>query len=373
MPLISNTPSVSRQEIARAVLRYGTATRQQIGRVVRLSPARITTHARWLLDHDLLRIQRTRLPHADRPVEHLSLNPESGTGLGLLVDATRVSAHVVAFDASPLADHVIPVARSDRVHVAQAITEAIRWASKVAATMERQIDAVCMAVDGHVGLHTGLVVYDIEGVSDWRPCDLQKTLEVFCTFSPSDTRHFCSCPVIMCKVKGHAEQLNVFHKVGYFDFNGRRFRDGKLDNGRVSRGYMGIDGGVLHISDSDEGPLCFCGRRNCLAQLLETGQPIPVDRLARHVAQFACRQKLKHVAIEWHQNPDKVRNALLEAGIASVTAVDDPIAVSLRGLRRFAAEVSSDLVIARCLGKEKGSGLDATRLSRDLRKPKALA
>jgi hypothetical protein len=143
----------------------------------------------------------------------------------------------------------------------------------------------------------------------------------------------------MSKMIGLSSQEQRDDRIGYAEFLGHHsFHISSMRKGEVCLGRHGTTSSWLHESVSDDGPVCYCGRRGCLADLLQSGRLRDVRVLADAFVKFLQRIEVDALALEWQgKEKDWLEGRLREAGFRIYPIVNGRD-IALHGLRILTAQ-----------------------------------
>jgi hypothetical protein len=333
-----------RKSLAGKVLLKRQATRLELSRETGLCAASVTNHTRWLIQHGFLTSTPIRLPEVKRSVDQLQINGGRATALAIQVRKDRVEAQLLGLDAEVLAQSAAPVAAATQHAVLAAIVAAVTEAKQWSGAHGYNIDLAGMSVCGTVAAEDG-IIFGIDGVPQWRPC---QPLEILPAMQAIPVLHVWT--QVMSKMVALAATVGQDDRIGYVEFLGRSVHIASMRQGEVKLGRHGSPGSFLHVSVNNEGPLCYCGRHGCLADLLESDRPIDDHVLADAFIGVLKRIKVDAVGLEWQGETQWLEHRLAESGF-KVHHVAGGRGLALRGLAILTAQAS----LARKLSAGHGS------------------
>lgn len=332
---------VARQALARKVLLRRRATRSELSRDTGLCAASVTHHTRWLLRHGFLTSTPIRVPDVKRSVDQLRVNGDQGTLLAIHVHSHQIQAQVLGLDAQPLTDFLVPVEEATQREVLAAVSRATQQAKHWAAGQGRGIDFAGMSVCGTVATEDSMV-FGVDGVPQWQPCQPRLMLPAFEGIPALNV-----WTQVMSKMVGLSAAQRRDDRIAYVEFLGGSFHIASMRQGEVWLGRHGSTSSFLHESVSDSGRVCYCGRRGCLADLLESGEPVDVRILADAFVGLLHRVDVDALGLEWQGEKDWLVRRLTEAGI-QVYVIDDGRNAALHGLRILTAQALLAHQLAHC-------------------------
>ncbi len=321
----------AREWLARRILLRRKATRLELSHDTGLCAASVTKHTRWLLKHGFLTSTPIRIPDVKRPVDQLRVNARQGTALALLVCHDQVDGQVLGLDGQVLAEFAAPVEHPTQHGVLAAVSAATNQAREWAMAHGRPIDLAGMSVRGTVASEDG-IVFGLDGVPQWRPCQPKLMLPAM-----------QGIPVlqvwtqVMSKIVSLSALEGREDRFGYVEFLGRSFHIAVMREGEVKMGGHGTTSSSLHESVSEDGPLCYCGRRGCLADLLESNRPLDERVLSDAFIRFLNRIKVDALGLEWQGDQDGLQRRLTESGF-KVSPISNGHELAARGLRMLIAQ-----------------------------------
>ncbi len=322
--------TVARDTLARRVLLRGSCTRVELCDDTGLCAASVTNHTRWLLKQGFLTSRPIRVPSVNRSVDELRVNASRGTALAIHVRRDLVEAQVIQLDTHVLKEFSAPVAAATQAAVLSAVCAAVEKAREWAASEGYAIDLAGMSISGTVASEDG-VVFGVDGIPQWRSCQPQQILP---TLANIPVMHVWT--QVMCKMIGLSSTCRREDRVGYVEFIGRSFHVASMRAGQVRYGLHGSTSAFLHVSVRDEGPICYCGRRGCLADLLESDRPIDEHLLADTFIEALRQLKVDAIGLEWQGDSAWLEKRLEDSGF-TVYGISDGRGMALRGLSLLTA------------------------------------
>jgi hypothetical protein len=311
------------------LLLLGSTTRRELGESTGVSLASISNQIRWLMEEGFLVTRRFRTPNAKRPTEELQIAPQRGQGAILSLRLDRVVGELLWLDSMVASRVEEPVAEASQRGVCDALGRA---AAKLHAAAEQPIAVAVLAASGCISNEDG-IIFTFDGLPDWEPCQPWLVLP--------EVRRFARVSVftnVMCKLHGLAAALKQDDQIAYAEYERGQFQVASLRNGRPFLGYHGTRSAYLHQSVSETGPVCYCGRRGCLSQLLREGRADPAV-LAKAFVRFAKAIRVRNIGLEWTGAIKPVASELQRAGV-SMHAQHSAEEMLFKGLRMLAAEAA---------------------------------
>ncbi len=320
----------ARQSLTRWILLKRKATRSELVTDTGLCAASVTNHTRWMIEQGLIKSTPTRVPDVKRSVDLLQLNPDNGVLMLIDLQAHQVSIALLDIEGQPLylLDRPIeqPTQREIFKVLGQSVLEMRQWARDA----DRNIDHAGMCVHGTMVSNS--LIFSIDGVADWRPCEPKLILRPL-----NDIPKMDIWTHIMCKLLGFASQQKTDDQIGYVEYRDNNFHIATLRKGKVCLGTHGTTSSFLHESVDELGPTCYCGRKGCLAHLLESGCQVDPRLLANTFIQIVNRIRVSTLAMEWDGAREWLQIKLEESGY-NTHWIDDGKAMVLDGLHILTAQ-----------------------------------
>lgn len=331
----------ARREIAGRTLVRRKITRAEIASLTGLSLASVTLHTRWLLENRFLKAHTMRVDSSKRPIEELRIDPDRGTGVAIQISADTIRAEVIAADDTILHHISQSVSSHTQRHLLEAISILAERSWDWVARNRRKENVVAgLSVPGTVAIHEG-IIFTLDDVDQWEPCQPYEILPAFKPFTAVHT-----WTQVLCKCYGLAAELRTDDRLCYVEFDGQRFRVAALKRGEEGLGRHGTSSHELHRKVADDGPLCYCGRRGCLAALLKQGES-DERILGTAFCDYIASLNVDHIGWEWAKSPEWLVPALRKQGL-TVHVTQDAYARTGEGLR---------LVIANSIHQHAVQGL----------------
>ena len=296
----------ARQSLTRWILLKRKATRSELVSDTGLCAASVTNHTRWLLERGLLKSTPIRVPDVKRSVDMLQLNPEHGILLLIDLQAHRVLCRLLDMDGQILVEYDRPVTTATQHEIFKTLNQAVHDIRQWAHDAGRIIDQAGMCVHGT--MISNSLIFGIDGVDHWKPCEPKLILR-----SLKDIPKMDIWTHIMCKMYGFAAMRQTDDQIGYVEYGQGNFHIATMRKGDVRLGTHGTTSSFLHESVDEFGPECYCGRRGCLASMLESGHSVDPRQLANTFIQIINRIRVSTLAMEWYGDPDWLRIKLQES------------------------------------------------------------
>jgi predicted NBD/HSP70 family sugar kinase/DNA-binding transcriptional ArsR family regulator len=265
-----------------------------------------------------------RAPGAGRPATPVSLNPEAGTCVGLLIGSEHMQLIVADVSHAVLSERQV-VLEPD-FSPAEAAGIAARMLAEAYAGQNLSRDTVLgvgIALGNPVNPHDGRMLR-AGGMPSWAGLDIKATFEP-ALGHPVLADNESNCSAVAEMMWGAA--------VGHEDFVlftlDKGIGGAIVSHGRVITGAAGAAGEFGHMSLDPDGPLCRCGNRGCLE--VYAGLRVP---LALAEARFGRLVGIDELI------------ALARAGDRGcLRLIEDTAAVAGRGLGLIGAAINPPLVV----------------------------
>lgn len=327
----SSSQSAHFEEVCRRIFRHllqrKESCRQYISSHVILSAASATNYTRWLSEHGFLDSRSVKGSSSKRPVEWIRLRADRVVSIALSVSSKSVRAELVDGCGGRIWSVERPLQDHCQTEVMQAMSAVVESCLAQAEEREKHCGFAGLSVSGTVGYG---IVFSLDGIHDWRPCIPTDLLAPFANLPKAEvwTR-------IQCKLEGFAEGRLENRSLGYFEWDGGRFRMATMRNGSVVDGRNGTVSSRLHQSVEKEGSLCYCGRANCFVALLETGEA-RCDHVRSVLESLTREDGMEAAAVEWRAEGEPLASGPDDA--TDLVAVDEPQNFALIGLRHLCTE-----------------------------------
>ncbi len=268
--------------IVRALSARGSLSAAQIARLTGLAKSTVSMALAELRRADVvIEIGSDAAGSVGRPATTLSLNPEAGTCIGLLIGQSEIQVIVADVAHNVLTDTSLNLERDyDPEHAIRLIRELISDAYAEQWRSQAGLLGVGIAVGGPVSNSSGEVMRG--GIPRWTGINLQ---EVFGPIfdAPVFIDNESNCSAIAEMTWGAAQGFDDF-VVFTLDLG---VGGAIVSGGKVLRGIAGGGGEFGHVVLDPDGPLCRCGNHGCLevyASFIE-----PLDEARRHFGQPGLR------------------------------------------------------------------------------------
>jgi predicted NBD/HSP70 family sugar kinase len=215
-------------------------------------------------------------PRAGRPPSSVALGPSLGVGVGINVTADTIHVGVGNVGLEVLAERVV---RPEEFRIGGDVAASLDLAAKTVAEVladggiaPSQVIGGALGVAGPIDIRDGSV-RPTSYLPAWigqRPAAALGHLVDFPVVLENDGSLSAFAEAVSGAVTGAAQVL-------YVEAPGP-VGSGLIINGRVYRGAYGGAGEIAHMIFETGGELCFCGRRGCLAMVIDPG------KLVREVA-----------------------------------------------------------------------------------------
>lgn len=273
-----------------------------------------------------------------RPGTILTLNPATGTCVGLLLGPTFIDLTIADVSHAVLLERTIEIEQDYSVEKGlAAVVDLVENAYEETGLARDRLLGVGVAVPGPVDFHTGRVLRS-SMVPVWAGTDVRALFaSALQTSVFVDNESNCAAIAEMTwgAARGHSEFLYCKLDVG--------IGGALIVNNQILRGIAGAAGEVGHMIFDPNGPLCRCGNRGCVElyagwnAVIEPakgrfGPNVRFHTIAEHAinGDVGCRRLIEDVAL------------VAGRALASVCAVLNPPLIVLGG-RQLQAE---DILLA---------------------------
>lgn len=293
--------------IVRALSERGGLSATQIAGITGLAKSTVSTALSELRRSGLVieseSSETGREASVGRPATLLTLNPEAGTCVGLLIGFDHIQVIVADVSHAVLFDESIQVEVDySPEYAAELVRELVAKAYALPGFSKDHLLGVGLAIGSPIDPSSGRVLR-AGGVSTWAGLDVRTIFEpaldrpIF-----ADNESNCSAIAEMTWGAAVGEEDFVLYTVDL------GVGGAIVCNGRVLRGVAGAAGEFGHISIDPEGPLCRCGNRGCLelyasfreplALARRRHGPISIEEVARRARQgdVGCRRLIEDTA-----------------------------------------------------------------------------
>jgi predicted NBD/HSP70 family sugar kinase len=265
-------PNTVAGRIVRILSEYGALSATQIARISWLAKSTVSTALSELRRSGMV-VESSeaegRAGGVGRPATLLTLNPQAGTCVGILVGFDHIQvivadvSHAVLFDESVQVDDDY-----SPEHAVEQVRGLVAKAYDVPGFSKESLLGVGIAVGSPVNPTSGRVLR-AGGVPTWAGIDIRTIFEP--DFDrPVFADNESNCAAIAEMTWGAA--------VGHEDFVLYTIDLGVggaiVSHGQVLTGVAGAAGEFGHISIEPEGPLCRCGNRGCLELYASFKEPL---------------------------------------------------------------------------------------------------
>lgn len=232
-------------------------TRTTLAHLTGLNRATITRLMRELIDGELVHENGLQASTTGRPAIPLKLNPDAGYIIGAEISFDSVTAIVTDFSPTIVWRQQVEVNLQERLEdiierVCGILEEARDWATQHAP----RLFGLGIGVPGLVDTHSGTLLFAPN--LHWTDVPIRQILED-CLNIPVFVDNVASASALGESYLGVAQD---YHNVLYLSTQGGlggRF----VINGNILRGAGGFAGEVGHMSVSNTGRRCNCGRIGC--------------------------------------------------------------------------------------------------------------
>ncbi len=247
--------------IVRMLTERGALSASQLSRLTGLAKSTVSTALAELRRTGMVvEVGSDSAGSVGRPAMALTLNPNAGTCIGILVGQTEIQVIVADVSHTVLADRTVPLEPGyEAALAAELIRDLIAAAYKNQWHSPEGLLGVGVAVGGPVNPVNGRVLR-AGGMPDWAGVDLSEFLAPIFPGVPIFCDNESNCAAIAEMTWGAAQ--------GFEDFIVYTLDLGVggaiVSGGRVLRGIAGGAGEFGHVVLDPDGPLCRCGNRGCL-------------------------------------------------------------------------------------------------------------
>ncbi len=325
-------------DIVEHILDFRSLTRQDLCGALEVTPGAITKYVHWLHERELLVRELTPRSWSKRPVEDLSINPDAGSGLALMITGEWVDAQWILLDGT--------VQRTWREAVCARTQRCVL--GTLSALVERALsemfgtpDMVGVAVRGFAANDT---IFEVEGIDDWVPCQPGLILKPLESLEVA-TVH----PETQCRMCGFAREHGITDELAYVQIVDGAFHIAAIHHGRSILGGQGTTSPLVHQTVSDSDTQCICGRTGCLANHIRQGDA--TDAMLAH----GLYRVLEGIGIDQVALDVEPRHAGLAAALSDRSfrvheiGADSGI-FALRGLAHFTAKDALRAIVHRRQG-----------------------
>jgi predicted NBD/HSP70 family sugar kinase len=274
--------------IVRALSQKGSMSAREIGESTGLAKSTVSTALSQLRESGVVidnGHDNPRAAGAGRPATPVSLNPEAGTCVGLLIGSEHMQLIVADVSHAVLSERQVVLEPDFSPAEAAAMADRLLAEAYAEEGLSRDtLLGVGIALGNPVNPHDGRMLR-AGGMPSWAGLDIKATFEpALRHMIIADNESNCSAVAEM--MWGAA--------AGYEDFVlftlDKGIGGAIVSHGRVITGAAGAAGEFGHMSLDPEGPLCRCGGRGCLEvyaglrvplALAEErfGRPVTIDQM----------------------------------------------------------------------------------------------
>ena len=319
-------PNTAAGRIVRVLSEYGALSATQIARISGLAKSTVSTALAELRRSGMVvenAESEGRATGVGRPATLLTLNPQAGTCVGILIGFDHIQVMVGDVSHAILFDESIQVEMDySPEHAAELVQGLVKKAYGTAGFSRRSLLGVGIAVGGPIDPTSGRVMR-AGGVPTWAGIDI-RTIFAPALDRPVFADNESNCAAIAEMTWGAA--------VGHDDFVLYTIDIGVggaiVNRGHVLTGVAGAAGEFGHISIDPDGPLCRCGNRGCLELYASFREPLAL-----------AAQRFGPIGIE-----DVTRRAR-EGDVGCRRLIEDAAEAAGRGLGIITATVNPGLIV----------------------------
>jgi predicted NBD/HSP70 family sugar kinase len=314
--------------IVRALSERGGLSAAQIARTTRLAKSTVSAALVELRSAGIVvesaSLDLPRGVSVGRPATVLTLNPEAGTCVGILVGLEHIQVIVADVSHAVLTDKTTYLEPDySPQHAAELVR---RLVSESYAERSLSLDTmlgVGIAVAGPIHPTTGRVMR-AGGVTTWAGTDIRTIFEpaLDCPiFADNESNCSAIAEMMWGVARGHEDFVLFTIDLGV--------GGAIVSRGHVLTGVAGAAGEFGHISIDPEGPLCRCGNRGCLELYASFREP-----MAHAERRFGRRLGI-----------DEVVAIALEGDVGCRRLIEDTATIAGRGLGIIGAAINPRLVV----------------------------
>lgn len=247
--------------IVRTLSERGALSAAQLARLTGLAKSTVSTALQELKRTNMVvETGSSSAGSVGRPATSLTLNPEAGTCIGILVGQTEIQVTLADVSHSVLFDQTVELELDySRDEARGIVQDLIADAYKGQRLKRSGLLGVGIAMGGPVNPVNGRVVR-AGGMPTWAGIDLRELFEPMFDGVPIFCDNESNCSAIAEMTWGAAQ--------GHDDFIvytlGLGVGGAIVVGGKVMRGIAGGAGEFGHMVIDPHGPLCRCGNRGCL-------------------------------------------------------------------------------------------------------------
>jgi predicted NBD/HSP70 family sugar kinase len=312
--------------IVRALSQWGPMSAREIGQSTGLAKSTVSTALNELRRAGMVvdNVESARSTGVGRPATTVSLNPEVGTCVGLLIGAEHMQLIVADVSHAVLADRTIyPDPDFSAAEAARMAASMLDEAYEANGLSRDTLIGVGMALAGPVNPQDGKLLR-AGGMPDWAGIDIRATFEPALQQSViADNESNCSA----------VAEMTWGAAVGSDDFILFTLDKGVggaiVAHGHVITGIAGGAGEFGHMSINPEGPLCRCGNRGCLEVYASLREPLAI-------------------AAQRYGRPMTIADLVLKAqqgDVGCLRLIEDTAAIAGRGLGMIGSALNPPLIV----------------------------
>lgn len=320
-------PNTAPGRIVRVLREYGSLSASQIARITGLAKSTVSTALSELRRSGMV-VESAgtdvgRNAGVGRPATLLTLNPQAGTSVGILVGFDHIQlmvadvSHAVLFDESVEMEYDYSPERA-----AEVVRGLVAKAYDVSAVSKDSLLGVGIAVGSPVDPTSGRVMR-AGGVPTWAGMDIRTIFQSdfeLPVFADNESNCAAIAEMTWGAAVGHENFVLYTIDLGV--------GGAIVSHGQVMRGVAGAAGEFGHISIEPDGPLCRCGNRGCLELYASFREPLTLAR-----SQYGA------LSIE-----DVARRAA-RGCVGCRRLIEDTAEAAGRGLGIITATLNPDLII----------------------------
>ena len=314
--------------IVRALSERGGLSAAEIARTTRLAKSTVSSALSELRRAGIVvesaSLELPRGVGAGRPATLLTLNPEAGTCVGILVGLEHIQVIVADVSHAVLADKTVYLEPDySPQHAAELVRRLVDEAYGERTLSMDTMLGVGIAVAGPIHPTTGRVMR-AGGVTTWAGTDIRTIFEpaLACPiFADNESNCSAIAEMMWGSARGHEDFVLFTIDLGV---------GGAIVNrGHVLTGIAGGAGEFGHISIDPMGPLCRCGNRGCLELYASFREPMA----------HARRRFGRPIGIE------EIVALAVEGDVGCRRLIEDTAAAAGRGLGIVGATINPGLII----------------------------
>lgn len=259
---------INKRLVLRAISEYPGVSRIQLAEMTGLTSAAITGIVKALLHEKLI------VESADKATDHheltgrgrrpigLQINPIFGYTIGLELTDKRITGILMDFAGRTLFSETFKVKmKTDRKEFLTLLFSAINCLIEKAGMKRDRLQCICVAPHGILDRHKGISVM-FPSVEDWENVPLEDILaEEFAVPVIIETRMYVATLMELTQGVGRDTKDFIYFNAG----PGVAFAIGIVSDGKILRGVSDLAGQIGHLVVVDDGDMCYCGSRGCLA------------------------------------------------------------------------------------------------------------